>query len=122
VTALLLGTWAGPGWDPKVSTVLQVLVSIQSLILCEEPFNNEPGHNSASGSMESRRYNATCRYHTICHAMIPALKRVWSGGRGDPFREVLRLHFRHKLTEFVALLVGFSVQAEPLPSPPSPNL
>lgn len=25
----LLGTWSGPSWDPKVSTLLQVLVSIQ---------------------------------------------------------------------------------------------
>ena len=29
----LLGTWAGPGWNPKTSTLLQVLVSIQSLIM-----------------------------------------------------------------------------------------
>lgn len=29
----LLGTWAGPGWKPGESTLLQVLVSIQSLIL-----------------------------------------------------------------------------------------
>jgi ubiquitin-protein ligase len=29
----LLGTWSGPGWDPKRSTLLQVLVSIQSLIM-----------------------------------------------------------------------------------------
>ena len=29
----LLGTWAGPSWVPGQSTLLQVLVSIQSLIL-----------------------------------------------------------------------------------------
>lgn len=29
----LLGTWSGPGWDPKTSTLLQVLISIQSLIM-----------------------------------------------------------------------------------------
>jgi hypothetical protein len=38
----LLGTWAGPGWDPKRSTLLQVLVSIQSLILVSDPYFNEP--------------------------------------------------------------------------------
>ena len=31
----LLGTWSGPGWDPKASTLLQVLVSIQSLIMVD---------------------------------------------------------------------------------------
>ena len=42
----LLGTWDGPGWDPKVSTLLQVLVSIQSLILVPDPYFNEPGYAS----------------------------------------------------------------------------
>lgn len=39
----LLGTWSGPGWISGQSTLLQVLISIQSLILCEEPYLNEPG-------------------------------------------------------------------------------
>jgi len=38
----LLGTWAGPSWDPKSSTLLQVLVSIQALILVPDPYFNEP--------------------------------------------------------------------------------
>ena len=38
----LLGTWSGPGWVPGKSTLLQVLVSIQAMILCEEPIANEP--------------------------------------------------------------------------------
>ena len=64
--------------------------------------------------MASRQYNATTRFHTIRSAMLPALKRIGGsgggggggggGGRTDPFREVLRLHYRHKLTEFLALL------------------
>ncbi len=29
----LLGTWSGPGWDPKQSSLYQVLMSIQGLIL-----------------------------------------------------------------------------------------
>ena len=43
----LLGTWSGPGWDPKVSTLLQVLVSIQSLIMVPDPYFNEPGYESS---------------------------------------------------------------------------
>ena len=39
----LLGTWSGPGWQPGRSNMLQVLVSIQGMILVEEPFYNEPG-------------------------------------------------------------------------------
>ena len=37
----LLGTWSGhesEKWNPKTSTFLQVLISIQSLILVEQPY------------------------------------------------------------------------------------
>ena len=40
----LLGTWdgdRGESWNSQTSTLLQVLVSIQSLILVPEPFFNE---------------------------------------------------------------------------------
>jgi baculoviral IAP repeat-containing protein 6 len=30
-------------WDAKVSTLLQILVSIQSIIMAEEVYFNEPG-------------------------------------------------------------------------------
>ena len=34
----LLGTWSGPGWKPRKSTLLQVLVSIQGLIMVNGTF------------------------------------------------------------------------------------
>ncbi|CAD5115681.1 unnamed protein product [Dimorphilus gyrociliatus] len=59
----LLGTWSGKGtekWTPK-STLLQLLISIQSLILVEEPYFNEAGYelqrNTANGMENSRMYN-----------------------------------------------------------------
>lgn len=42
----LLGTWSGgkgETWQADVSTILQVLLSIQSLIFVPEPYYNEPG-------------------------------------------------------------------------------
>ena len=49
----LLGTWDGPGWDPKDSTLLQVLVSIQSLIMVPKPFYNEPGYDEKNPTYDS---------------------------------------------------------------------
>jgi ubiquitin-protein ligase len=40
----LLGTWSGPSWDPATSTVLQILVSLQAMVFCPNPFFNEPGY------------------------------------------------------------------------------
>ncbi|KAK4255800.1 hypothetical protein QN277_008749 [Acacia crassicarpa] len=60
----LLNTWSGnknEKWLPGVSTILQVLVSIQGLILNAKPYFNEPGFahmsGSASGEMRSLQYN-----------------------------------------------------------------
>ncbi|KAK9268306.1 hypothetical protein L1049_000053 [Liquidambar formosana] len=51
----LLNTWSGnknEKWIPGVSTMLQVLVSIQALILNAKPYFNEPGYASMSGSRQ----------------------------------------------------------------------
>ena len=45
----LLGTWAGPSWDPAMSTLMQVLISIQSMILVTDPYYNEPGWEVGGG-------------------------------------------------------------------------
>lgn len=59
----LLGTWTGDRsemWNPKQSTMLQVLVSIQALILNARPFFNEPGFDryvGQEGERQSNKYN-----------------------------------------------------------------
>lgn len=41
----LLGTWSGPSWEPGVSSLLQVLISLQSMLLGEkDPYFLEPGY------------------------------------------------------------------------------
>ncbi|KAJ3556879.1 hypothetical protein NM688_g1784 [Phlebia brevispora] len=57
----LLGTWQGPGWISGKSTLLQVLISIQSMILCDEPYLNEPGWATMGGSPQSKAYSANVR-------------------------------------------------------------
>lgn len=70
----LLGTWSGPGWIPNQSTLLQVLVSIQGLILgVTEPYFNEPGleaiRHLKHGKQQSKTYNVNIRRFTLLHAM-----------------------------------------------------
>jgi len=53
----LLGTWsgeAGENWNPQSSNILQVLISIQGLVLVEEPFYNEPGFEKQIGTEDGR--------------------------------------------------------------------
>lgn len=90
----LLGTWQGPGWDPAVSTLLQVLVSIQSLIMVPDPFYNEPGFDARQSKNEADRYNGSLRYHTLAVAMLRSLREPV-----PEFRSVIRTHFQTKKDE-----------------------
>ncbi|KAK9933986.1 hypothetical protein M0R45_021154 [Rubus argutus] len=67
----LLNTWRGEKeemWDPSRSTILQVLVSIQALILNDKPFFNEPDIApvvSLSSEKSSRAYNEDAFVSTL---------------------------------------------------------
>ena len=93
----LLGTWSGSGgesWTPN-STILQVLLSIQSLIFCEEPYFNEPGYErdrgNARGIEANNKYNEPVRFNTMKLAMVDQLKNPSFG-----FADVIKNHFRLK--------------------------
>ncbi|KAJ7591087.1 hypothetical protein C8J56DRAFT_934652 [Mycena floridula] len=87
----LLGTWSGPGWSPGKSTLLQVLISIQSMILCEEPYLNEPGWAASAGTPASHAYSANVRRMVVKTAMLGNLRNP-----PEPFADVIRTHFRLK--------------------------
>ncbi|XP_006643704.1 probable ubiquitin-conjugating enzyme E2 23 isoform X2 [Oryza brachyantha] len=54
----LLNTWTGRGnevWDPSSSSILQVLVSLQGLVLNEKPYFNEAGYEKQVGTVEGEK-------------------------------------------------------------------
>jgi len=69
----LLGTWSGPAWDPQRSTLLQVLVSLQGLVLVEEPYFNEPGHECDVGTEQGCQSSALYNEHARLLALRAAL-------------------------------------------------
>ena len=94
----LLGTWSGQEsekWNPKTSTFLQVLVSIQSLILVEQPYFNEPGYerdmHTDKGKAANKAYNNSLEVQTIRLAMNEQIKNPPLG-----YEEVVKNHFRMK--------------------------
>ena len=106
----LLGTWQGEPWQPGKSTLLQVLVSIQSLILVNDPYFNEPGYEASRGTPKgdqaSKAYNKKL-YHQVADAAI--LEPLQ-----DPkivpleFKEVVNAHFLHKQKEIETQLQGWA--------------
>ncbi|KAF1913810.1 hypothetical protein BDU57DRAFT_417537, partial [Ampelomyces quisqualis] len=65
----LLGTWPGPNWNQNQSTILQVLISIQAMIFCENPVHNEPGNSTIATDQDSRQLNAIVRALTAKFAI-----------------------------------------------------
>ncbi|XP_069681648.1 baculoviral IAP repeat-containing protein 6-like [Periplaneta americana] len=103
----LLGTWKGlqgEHWH-ETSTLLQVLISIQSLILVPEPYFNEPGYEALLGTDKGRRYSQSYSedilVNTIMHAMVSQLRRPSSG-----FEDVVRTHFRIKRKRILKEIKG----------------
>ena len=79
----LLGTWAGRQgssevWSPERSTLLQVLVSIQGLVLVREPYFNEAGYErrvgSAEGAKGSRLYSESA-FLLSCRSALRLVRR-----------------------------------------------
>jgi baculoviral IAP repeat-containing protein 6 len=66
----LLNTWQGQQWTPGQSTILQVLVSIQAMIFCDEPHCNEPGFEHDAGTDRSKEYSRNLYPNVIRYAML----------------------------------------------------
>lgn len=94
----LLGTteswYEAQRWNPKESSLAQVLISIQAQILdTAEPYYTEGGghggmEHTTAGKKGSARYNNTLRLSTLRHAIIEPLKYPPKG-----FEDVVRRHF-----------------------------
>lgn len=82
----LLGTWGGhqsenwipPNADGTGSTLMQLILSIYSMIFTEDPWFNEPGREgdikNAKTNTHSINYNNEIKIGTIKHAILQQLK------------------------------------------------
>jgi len=112
----LLGTWPGgvnEQWNEKTSTLEQVMVSIQSLIMVPEPYFNEPSYessmNTPSGDRESRYYNENVQVNNIRWAMIEQIKNPVPG-----FEDVISQHFKLKRQELMEQMGNWIKEAKEL--------
>jgi len=92
----LLGTWAGPGWDPNKSNLYQVLSTICFAILSvDHPYYMEPNYGGWEGtaptsnhSREVIQYTEEVQRGCVQYAMLGPLHKPY-----EYFEEVLAAHF-----------------------------
>ncbi|CAK1583351.1 unnamed protein product [Parnassius mnemosyne] len=110
----VLNTWHGrpeEKWNAHTSSFLQVLVSIQSLILVPEPYFNEPGYERSRGtrvgSSASLEYNSNIYQACVRWAMLDHLRNP------EPcFKEVIQTHFWIKRNEIMQTVANWITELE----------
>uniref|UniRef100_M3ZUY4 (E3-independent) E2 ubiquitin-conjugating enzyme n=1 Tax=Xiphophorus maculatus TaxID=8083 RepID=M3ZUY4_XIPMA len=93
VCVSLLGTWIGKGterWTSK-SSLLQVLISIQGLILVNEPYYNEAGFDSDRGLQEGYE-NSRCYNEMALIKMVQSMTQLLQNPV-DVFKQEVQEHF-----------------------------
>ncbi|EOA40040.1 hypothetical protein CARUB_v10008732mg [Capsella rubella] len=90
----LLGTWSGSSrelWLPKESTMLQLLVSIQALILNQKPYFNEPGYERSKGTPSGESHSTVYSENVF----VLSLKTMVYSMKKPPkhFEEFVRCHY-----------------------------
>ncbi|KAL4585610.1 hypothetical protein LXL04_010233 [Taraxacum kok-saghyz] len=110
----LLNTWTGSGsetWNPNGSTILQVLLSLQALVLNNKPYFNEAGYDQQVGSAEGEKNS--CSYNE--NAILMSYKSMLYVLRNPPkhFEALVEDHFSkrcvHILRACKAYLEGVPV-------------
>ncbi|KAL9271367.1 putative ubiquitin-conjugating enzyme E2 25 [Drosera capensis] len=95
----LLNTWRGnkdENWKPGYSTILQVLVSIQGLVLNSKPYFNEPGYAHSNGTLSGEKLSDQYNENTF----LLSLKTMLYSMRRPPkyFEDFVYGHFfKHAL-------------------------
>lgn len=93
----LLNTWTGRGnevWDPTSSSILQVLVSLQGLVLNSRPYFNEAGYDKQVGTAEGEKNSVAYNENTFllnCKTMICLMRKP-----PKDFEELIKDHFRKR--------------------------
>lgn len=93
----LLNTWTGRGnevWDPSSSSILQVLVSLQGLVLNSKPYFNEAGYDKQIGTAEGEKNSVSYNENTFllnCKTMMYLIRKP-----PKDFEEFIQEHFRRR--------------------------
>lgn len=102
----LLNTWTGRGnevWDPKSSSILQVLVSLQGLVLNSKPYFNEAGYDKQIGTAEGEKNSLSYNENTFllnCKTIMYLMRKPPKVGN---LFIIIIIHFR-----FISLFRTFS--------------
>lgn len=96
----VINTWDGDPserWNPTHSNILQVLLSIQVLVMDNMIIQKEPDFDYLEvDSLDNKMYSNIVRYNNVKYAMVEMLKNP-----PEEFKEVINLHFAMKRNSII---------------------
>ncbi|PGG96393.1 hypothetical protein GX51_07847 [Blastomyces parvus] len=109
----LLGTWKegdeAAQWQPDKSTILSVLISLQAMVLSEDPYRQEPAHSGEVGPQadaQARKAILDARPQNIKYAMIDWLREP--GKRKGIWKDVVQAHFHINKVQIMQKVNGWA--------------
>ena len=97
----ILNTWEGSQetrWNPQKSTLMEVLIAIQTTVFVNEPYFNEPAYEkirgTEKGDLESRLYTCSTYMYSLQHAIIQQIRNP-----SPCFKDIIYTHFWLKRNE-----------------------
>lgn len=112
----VINTWDGDPserWNPTHSNILQVLLSIQVLVMDNMIIQKEPDFEYLEvDSLDNKTYSSIVRYNNVKYAMLEMLKNP-----PEEFREVVNLHFALKRNSILETIDQWIEDSKNLLSP-----
>lgn len=114
----IINTWAGSPdemWNPSISSLLQVFISIQSLVMDNHIVQKEPGYSKMSqNSPENIDYCNIIKYSNMAFAMLEMIRFP-----PQEFKDTVLMHFSIKKHEIVKTLKEWEFSFNELESTPN---
>ncbi|KAM0788855.1 hypothetical protein ACM66B_002940 [Microbotryomycetes sp. NB124-2] len=111
----LLNTWHGDkteSWSSARSSILQVVVSIQALIMTENPYYTEPGFEKQAGTTEGKRASEMYNERTLVLTRAFVQRAVQFPPSG--FKDEIEAYYRTGLPSTPGALRGIVEQSKAL--------
>mmetsp|Transcript_25311 Transcript_25311/g.24933 ORF Transcript_25311/g.24933 Transcript_25311/m.24933 type:complete len:394 (+) Transcript_25311:976-2157(+) len=112
----IINTWEGDPeekWNPTYSTLLQVFLSIQALVMNKDVLQKEPGYEGYDSEyMDNLQYRAIVTYGNIKYAMTDMI-------RNPPaeFKDIVRKHFLMKKEKILETVEKWKQEAAKIEMP-----
>jgi ubiquitin-protein ligase len=103
----LLGTWRGDkgeSWNSAISTFNQLVISIQSQIMIDEPYFNEPGYEKTIGTENGKKMSSEYNYNIRQYTLDHTINNLLENNNYPEFQDIIKKYFKYQKNDIIKTL------------------